>query len=36
MLDEKDEKNARKGISLAGIYVGTGEKTRANRERDGM
>ena len=27
---------ARKGIPFAKIYVGTGRKVRANRERDGM
>jgi hypothetical protein len=32
----KDAKNARKRIPLSKIYVGKGEKIRANRERDGM
>jgi len=36
MMNEKDAKNARKRIPLSKIYVGTGEKVRANRERDGM
>ena len=36
MKNEKDGKNARKRIPFAKIYVGTGEKVRANRERDGM
>ena len=36
MMNEKDAKNARKGNPLSKIYVGTGEKVRANRERDGM
>jgi hypothetical protein len=36
MMNEKDAKNARKGIPFAKIYVGTGKKVRANRERDGM
>ena len=31
-MNEKDGKNARKGIPFAKIYVGTGEKVRANRE----
>ena len=35
-MNEKDAKNARKGIPLSKIYVGTGRKVRANRERDGM
>jgi hypothetical protein len=33
---KKTQKNARKGIPFAKIYVGTGGKVRANRERDGM
>ena len=36
MLNKKDEINSRKGNPLSKIYVGTGEKVRANRERDGM
>jgi hypothetical protein len=36
MMNEKDAKSARKRIPLSKIYVGTGEKVRANRERDGM
>jgi hypothetical protein len=36
MLNEKDGKNVRKGIPLAKILRETGEKVRANRERDGM
>jgi len=36
MLNEKDAKNARKRIPLSKIYVETGKKVRANRERDGM
>jgi len=36
MLNEKDAKNTRKRIPLSKIYVGTGRKVRANRERDGM
>lgn len=34
ILDEKSEKNARKEISIARIYVRIGEKVRANRERE--
>ena len=33
---KKTEKNVRKGIPLAKILRETGEKVRANRERDGM
>ena len=36
MKNEKDGKNVRKGIPLAKILRETGEKVRANRERDGM
>jgi hypothetical protein len=36
MLNKKDEIKSRKGNPLSKIYVGTGEKVRANRERDGM
>ena len=36
MMNDKDEKNERIGNPLSKIYVGTGEKVRANRERDGM
>jgi hypothetical protein len=36
MMNEKDAKNTRKGIPLSKIYVGTGRKARANRERYGM
>ena len=36
MMNEKDGKNARKGIPLSKIYAGTGGKVRASRERDGM
>ena len=36
MMNDKDVKNERIGNPLSKIYVGTGEKVRANRERDGM
>jgi hypothetical protein len=35
-MNDKDEKNERIGNPLSKIYVGTGEKVRGSRERDGM